>query len=233
MPVHKLKYLMVVTIAFFSIINANMLMAQSYERFDDRIRELFFSGVAGNKTALVEAMDVAEKTLLTNPKHAEALVWHGSGLLLRGRDAREAGDYPKAQALLIKGFAEMDQAVALEPKNIAVLIPRYATLINAAPGFPEPFRRTSLEKVKADLTASVQSDTRPVSQLSEHSLGERLAAFAVIEDLLGNPSASKEYLEMIKQRLPNSRYAAQAEKRLQGDKDAHMTCLGCHKTAVQ
>ena len=49
------------------------------QRFDDRVRDLFFSGIAGEADDLVEAIALCDAALAANPDHAEALVWHGSG----------------------------------------------------------------------------------------------------------------------------------------------------------
>src|ERR1051326_6901329 len=49
-------------------------------RFDFLVREDFFAGMAGNREAFNRAMKVCEDALAKNPKHAEAMVWHGSGL---------------------------------------------------------------------------------------------------------------------------------------------------------
>src|ERR1044071_4117912 len=49
-----------------------------YERFDLKIREDFFAGLRGDRERLANGMKLAEATIKKNPKHAEALSWHGS-----------------------------------------------------------------------------------------------------------------------------------------------------------
>lgn len=49
-------------------------------RFDMRVRGDFFAGFAGDEERLRRGMEVCERALQDDPQHAEALVWHGSGL---------------------------------------------------------------------------------------------------------------------------------------------------------
>ena len=96
------------------------------ERFDMVVRNDFFSGFGGNREALERAMKKSEAVLASNPKHAEAMVWHGSGTFVLSGVAVQNGDFPKAGELYKKGLDEMAAAVALEPDNVAVVIPRAA-----------------------------------------------------------------------------------------------------------
>lgn len=52
-------------------------------RFDALVRADFFAGLAGDQVRFQKAMDLCERTLAKDPRHAEAMVWHGSGLLER------------------------------------------------------------------------------------------------------------------------------------------------------
>ena len=49
--------------------------AQQPERFDERVREFFFAGFAGNEDALERGMAICEETLAADPDHPPALVW--------------------------------------------------------------------------------------------------------------------------------------------------------------
>jgi hypothetical protein len=51
------------------------------QRFDYLVRADFFAGVAGDEARLDKAIELCEHALEQNPSHAEALVWHGAGLL--------------------------------------------------------------------------------------------------------------------------------------------------------
>jgi hypothetical protein len=56
-------------------------------RFDRLVRADFFAGLASDKEAFARAMQLIEETLTANPRHAEALVWRGSGLLFQAGQA--------------------------------------------------------------------------------------------------------------------------------------------------
>src|SRR4051812_12527716 len=49
------------------------------ERFDEIVRGDFFAGMMGDTARLERGMKYCEEVLSKNPKHAEALVWHGGG----------------------------------------------------------------------------------------------------------------------------------------------------------
>jgi len=68
-------------------------------RFDYEVREDMFRGFfAGDKAAFARAMALCEARLAENPDHAQALVWHGNGLLFRAGEAFAAGDYDKGSS---------------------------------------------------------------------------------------------------------------------------------------
>lgn len=50
-------------------------------RFDDLVRADFFAGIARNQARFDGAMKFLEETLVQNPRHAEALAWHGGRLV--------------------------------------------------------------------------------------------------------------------------------------------------------
>ena len=93
------------------------------------VRQDFFAGFNGNREALERGMKITEDTLAKDPNHAEARVWHGSGVLYLSGQAFQKGDQQNGMKLWRQGLDEMEQAVRLAPNNVAVLIPRGATLI--------------------------------------------------------------------------------------------------------
>ena len=103
--------------------------AQETARFDMKVRESFFAGFGGDKDALVRGMKASEEVLAGNPKHAEALVWHGSGLTFQAGQAFSSGDQQKGMELWTKGLKEMQTAVDLAPESPSVLIARGADLL--------------------------------------------------------------------------------------------------------
>src|SRR5262249_12451543 len=114
-----------------SMTAAGVAHAQAVHRFDYLVREDMFRGFAGDTAALERAMALCETRLAENPNNAEALVWHGTGLLFRAGEAVRTGDYDKGVALNRAGLAEMAKAVALRPNDISVLIPRGAVMLAA------------------------------------------------------------------------------------------------------
>ncbi|HKS41931.1 MAG TPA: hypothetical protein VJX74_15050, partial [Blastocatellia bacterium] len=89
--------------------NANPAAQQKTEkRFDYLVRSDFFAGLAGDDAALDRAMKVCEETLAKNPKHAEAMVWHGGGLLFTSSKYFQKGDFQKGMELWNRGVREMD-----------------------------------------------------------------------------------------------------------------------------
>src|SRR3982750_4255217 len=106
--------------------------AQTTERFDMFVREDFFAGMMGDEARLNRGMKFCEQILATNPRHAEALVWHGGGLLARASRAYARGDAALGDRLWKQGLEEMNDAVTFEPDNMGVKIGRSATLIGLA-----------------------------------------------------------------------------------------------------
>src|SRR5437588_6030731 len=95
------------------IATAGLLMSQ--ERFDLKVRNYFFAGFAGDEASFAKGMKMCEDALAENPKLAEALVWHGSGLFAQSRQAFQKGDFQVGLDLWQRGLKEMDDAAALEP----------------------------------------------------------------------------------------------------------------------
>ena len=65
---------------------------------DMAVRNDFFAGFAGNLLALERGTRACENALTENPKHAEAMVWHGTGTFFLSGEAAKRGDYPKSSA---------------------------------------------------------------------------------------------------------------------------------------
>ena len=164
-PFHKLIKL--TSILFFAAVIAISHLAFSTatsaqdasKRFDFLVREDIFAGLAGDRARFDKAMKLCEETLAKNPKHAEAMVWHGGGVFTRAGWAFQAGDMRKGGELWRKGLDEMNAAVALEPDNIGVLIPRAAVLLESveacAPACGgERIARNGCQRLRKSLEAS-------------------------------------------------------------------------------
>ncbi|MCX6624110.1 MAG: hypothetical protein NTY38_24210, partial [Acidobacteria bacterium] len=144
----------------------------SAERFDNRIRSDFFRGLQGDPAALQRGLEACEKILALNPKAAEALVWHGSGTFFLAGQAFRDGDPGKGAALGGKGLREMEEAVALEPDNLAVRIPRGATLLFASRAMRPERARPLREKSRGDYELALARQKDIFDRLGVHPRGE-------------------------------------------------------------
>jgi len=202
------------------------------ERFDYLVREDYFAGLAGDQAALERAIKVCEEALAKNPKHAEALVWHGSGLMLRSRFAFQKGDIRNGAQWWERGLDEMDQAAGIEPSNIGVLIARGATLLGAARYAADPKQsKTMLEKGVRDYEAVLEMQRPYFTKLSPHARGELLFGLGSGWHQLGNADRARAYFRRVLEEGKGSGHEAQASQYLDSGalKQAQpMTCTGCH-----
>ena len=74
---------------------SSLRSAPAQERFDLKVREDFFAGFGGDDDALNRGMKACEAAIDADPKAAEAMVWHGSGLFYLGRRAFRSGRLPE------------------------------------------------------------------------------------------------------------------------------------------
>src|ERR1700736_32860 len=135
---------------FALFIAGAITLAARNDRFDLKVRNYFFAGFTGNATALAKGMKMCEEALAENPKNAEALVWHGSGLYVQSGKAFQGGDQQKGMELYHRGMKELDEAVALAPENIGVRIPRGAVLFTGSRFVPPEMAKALIEKAVSD-----------------------------------------------------------------------------------
>jgi tetratricopeptide (TPR) repeat protein len=207
--------------------------SQSRERFDSLVRADFFSGYAGDQAALDRGMKVCEDTLAKNPNHAEALVWHGGGLVFIAGQAFQRADFRKGADLWDRGLQEMDRAIELEPGNVGVLIPRGATLLEVSRFVPDKAaQRGLLEKGIGDYERVLELQKTYFGKLSGHARGELLYGLAEGCLRLGNTEKARAYFQRIVSECKDSGRQSQAatwlEKGTLTGADA-MSCTGCHK----
>ena len=205
--------------------------AQEPERFDEKVRELFFAGFAGNQDALQRGMAICEETLADDPDHPGALVWQASGWFYESSFLFAQGDMEAGMALYNKSVAQFDRAVALAPDSLQTLIPRAAVYLSTAPYVSHaPTRIGLLETVVGDYTKVLKIRAPVFDSLTVHSRGELLGALAEALWLLERRDESKVYLNRILAELPESPYALMAQRQLDNPEErAQLTCLGCHK----
>lgn len=208
--------------------------AQSPERFQDKIRDDFFAGFAGNKEALERAMLACEAALKKQPDYPEALVWHGCGLIFRAGVAFQKGDRAGGITLWQNGISEMDRAVKLAPDDITVRIPRATCLITASRNAPGPQQRPLLERAREDLELVYRKQQPALLRLSRHSRGELLMGLAEVYKRLGEEEKAKVALDEVTRACASTPYADEAIRWLKPTNAASSapryehTCIGCH-----
>lgn len=207
--------------------------APAPERFDYVVRDDFFAGLRGDAARLSRAMKVCEEILAKNPRHAEALVWHGAALLVQARHAFERGDPDGARTLSTRGVVEMEAAVAMAPRDVGVLVPRAAVLSGAARAVRDPARAAAFMRTAVgDYEKAVAVQGSSFAQLSEHARGELLGGLADGWHRLGDEDRARGYLTRIVAELPGSSYADAAKTWLEHTPmrgGPGLTCLGCHE----
>lgn len=205
--------------------------AQARERFDFLVREDFFAGFEGDQAAFARGMKTCEETLAKNPKHAEALVWHGGGLVFRAGQQFQKGDAQQGMQTWARGLKEMDEAVALEPENVGVLIPRGATLLVASRFAQPPAEaRRLLELAVGDYEKVLKIQSGYFARLSGHGRGELLFGLAEGWQRLGDTAKARAYFTRIANEAQGSARQQQAAAFLETGKLVASTqsCTGCH-----
>jgi tetratricopeptide (TPR) repeat protein len=200
------------------------------ERFDMLVRDDFFAGLLENdQAALDRAMKLCEDTLARDPRHAEAMVWHGGGLILRAGAAFRAGDKQKGMKLWSDGLAEMDRAVALSPDDVGTRIPRGATLLAASPFVPEPQRTQLLDKGLGDYERVLELQKDHFERLGRHARMQLLYGLADGWNRRGDQARARRYFERVREVAPDSPYGQRAEAFLAGKTEpSPVACGGCH-----
>ena len=85
-------------------------------KFDDKVRNDFFAGFAGDKTAFDRAMKAAEVAIAESPSDsAKAMSWHGAGLMSIAGPKFAQGDFANGMQLWTRATEEMTKAGELEP----------------------------------------------------------------------------------------------------------------------
>jgi tetratricopeptide (TPR) repeat protein len=206
---------------------------QKPERFDKLVREDFFAGMMGDEARLDRGMKYCEGILAKNPKHADALVWHGGGLLARAATTYRKGDTKLGDRLWNQGLKEMNEAVALAPENIGIMVGRSATLVGLAQSgwsSADAESRKLLESALLDYEKVYQKQKPYFGKLDEHSRGELLFGLASGWSILGENEKARRYLDLIVKEVEGTQYQTEAQKWLNGKPKAVIQhdCFGCH-----
>lgn len=202
------------------------------QRFDLIVRNDFFAGFGGDVARLQKGMDACERVLAENPKHAEALVWHGSGLTFKAGIAFQTGDMKTGGELWARGMKEMDDAVEIAPNNVGVLIPRGALLLQATQNMPPQMARPLILKALGDYEKVLSIQEPIFATLGDHPKGELLFGLAEGYSRLDQPEKARLYFDRLMKDAPGSGQAPKATQWLTDGtlpKGAGLTCVGCHK----
>jgi len=208
--------------------------AQPPARFDYVVRTDFFAGFMGDEARLKKGMEACERAIAENPKHPEALVWHGSGLAFLAGQAFQKGDMQSGGELWTRGLGEMDTAVSLAPDNVGVLIPRGAMLLVASRNMPPPMAAPLIEKAIGDYerTLAIQTADGSFSALGDHPKGELLFGIAEGYARLDKLDKARTYFERLTADAPTSGQTPKAREWLTTGTLPPATglgCVGCHK----
>jgi hypothetical protein len=203
------------------------------ERFDNLVRDDFFSG---DPAKFQRVMKTCEDALAKNPRYAPALAWKGAGDLSLAGQAFQSNDIPKGMSLYEQGLKEMDDAVAMQPQSLQVLIPRGSTYLSIAQYNPIPeVSRRLIQTGVADYEATLRLQEPVFDKLSRHARGELLFGLADGWFRLGDMEKSRAYLRQITNACPDSVYSQRAVEWLATkdaaalkEKSRKLSCVGCH-----
>lgn len=196
------------------------------------VRADMFAGLGGDTARFAKAMEACERTLARDPKHPEALVWHGSGLFFQAGQAFQAGDMAKGGPLWERGLAEMNEAVSLAPDSLAVVIPRGAVLLQAARFVPPPMAEPLLRTGVADFEHVLELQKSYFHTLGDHPKGELLFGLADGYARLGDKAKARAYFERLVADAPASGQAPRARAWIETGTvppAPGLGCFGCHK----
>src|SRR5258708_35698801 len=175
-------------------------------------------------------MKTCEDALKEDARNAPALVWHGAGLFFQSGQAFGSGDMQKGMDLYQRGLKEMESAVKMAPDDVAVRIPRGATLLAGSHQMPPDMARPLIEKALDDYEHTLELQTDYWSMLGTHPRGELLFGMAEGYSRLGNQDKAQSYFERIGKELQGTPYAKRAAIWLETKTlPATQTgCIGCH-----
>jgi tetratricopeptide (TPR) repeat protein len=142
------------------------------------------------------------------------------------------GDMKTGGELWERGTEAMDKAVALEPDNVGVRIPRGAMLLQATRNMPPEIGRPLIEKAVGDYEHVLALQSAYFATLGDHPKGELLFGLAEGYSRLGNTEKARGYFERLMADAPSSGQAPKAKMWLTTGaipKSEGLGCVGCHK----
>ena len=213
------------------VVLAAVIAMVAQQRFDLKVRNLFFAGFLGDNASLGNGMKICETALTANPKDAEAMVWHGSGVYFRSGQAFQKGDSQTGMDLWTRGSDEMDRAVALAPESIVVRIPRGSVLLTSSHYIPDAeIARTIIEKGVSDFEKTYELQKSDFAKLGTHPRGELMLGLADGYSRLGQTDKAQKWFERIRAELKGTLYEDSANLwfKTKSLPPQQAGCLGCH-----
>jgi len=208
-------------------------MSRREDAFDYKVRADFFDGLRGDTAALDRAIKLCEDTLAREPNHAEAMVWHGAGVMARASLAFRAGDRPNGVKLYQAGLAEMDRAVALAPSKVGVRIPRGAVLLVVAGFVPEPEKTKLVTRGASDYEVGLAGQEAYFAQLTLHAREQMLYGLTDAFATLGDKRKAASYYQRMMTDAAGSDLLPRAKARAAGEPVSGPTpCADCHARAT-
>jgi len=214
------------------VLSSLQMGAQPSNRFDMLVRADFFAGFGGDEVRLARGMETCERVLADDPHQAEAMVWHGGGLMFQAGAAFAKGDQARGGALWMKGLAEADAAVALAPDSPGVLIPRGAVLLQATRGMPPQMANPLIASAVTNYEHALEMQKETFASLGNHPKGELLFGIADGYARLGDASKARQYFTQLIADAPGSGQAPRARAFLSTGTVPPLTgmaCVGCHR----
>ena len=206
------------------------------ERFDKhRARRFLFRRSCKNSARVMKIW--RQEALGQNPRYAPCPGVEGRGRFESGfHQAFQSNDIPRGMTLYEQGLKEMDDAVAMQPESLQVLIPRGATYLSIAQYNPVPeVSRHLIQTGVGDYEKALLLQQPHFDKLSRHARGELLFGLADGWFRLGDMEKSRGYLQRITNACPDSVYSRRAEDWLAAKdaaalkaKSRALTCVGCH-----
>ena len=196
------------------------------------VRADMFAGLGGDTARFAKAMEACERILARDPKHPEALVWHGSGMFFQAGQAFQRGDMATGGPLWERGLGEMNEAVSLAPNSLAVVIPRGAVLLQASRVVPAPMAEPLLRIGVGDFEHVLELQQSYFQTLGDHPKGELLFGLADGYARLGDNVKARAYFDRLIAEAPTSGHAPRGRAWIETGvvpPAPGLGCFGCHK----
>jgi hypothetical protein len=210
---------------------AAMAQAVHAGKLDAKVRNDFFSGFSGDTAALERGMQISGELIQAEPDaSAEALAWHGGGLIFLAGQKFRQGDMAAGGQMWGKGIEEMEKAGRMEPDNPAILVPRASVWFTASRNAPPQMAKPILAKAVADYEHVYELQKTYFDNLSTHMRSELLFGMADGNARMGNNDKAREFFTKLAAIGPESGHLEQAKLYLSGEKyDVRGPgCHGCH-----